>query len=102
MGCCGFAQGVCSRNASSAAERNALEDMVDMVVRGGIVDEWRGAEARDSIGIYALLLATAENLRNMNMTYPHLFKIVIKFGGPCTHQGRGSGEANILGHTGHD
>jgi hypothetical protein len=31
--------------------------MVDMVVRG-IVDECRGAEARFSIGIYALLSAT--------------------------------------------
>lgn len=32
--------------------------MVDMVVRGGSVEECRGAEARDSIGIYTLLSAT--------------------------------------------
>lgn len=38
MGCCGLAQGVCSRKASSAAVRKAFEDMAGMAPRGKFVE----------------------------------------------------------------
>lgn len=112
-GCCGLAHGVCSKKASSAAVRDAFDDMADIAPRitsaeccGAallVVSEiWLSGQFFFSFLIFVLFFSSSRVPQGCVCTYPHLFHVFFNLRGPRRCQCWCCGKTDILGNTGHD